>query len=87
MAVPDKVFQQVYGWYQASIDRMLATGSVPVGDRPAAANLLRQALGIVNAAAPPANPDLADFRDNGAAPESIALACEVIAETLAALGT
>ncbi|MEP7296729.1 MAG: DUF6603 domain-containing protein [Burkholderiales bacterium] len=86
MAVPDKVFQQVYGWYQVSIDRMLATGSVPVGDRAAAANLLRQALGIVNAGAPPANPDLADFRDNGAAPESIALACEVIAETLAALG-
>jgi len=35
---------------------------------------------------PAANPDLADFKDNGAAAESLAIACEVIAETLAALG-
>ena len=43
-------------------------------------------LGVLNPAAPPANPDLADFQDNGAAAESLAIACEVIAESLAALG-
>jgi len=43
-------------------------------------------LGVLNPAAPPANPDLAIFKDNGAAAESLAIACEVIAETLAALG-
>ena len=86
MAKPDKVFTQVYAWYKASIERMLAASAIPAGDKPAVEQLIWQVLGVLNPAAPPADPDLADFKDNGAAAESLAIACEVIAETLAALG-
>ena len=86
MAAPDKVFQQVYGWYKASIDRLLAASVIPLADRPAVERMIWQTLGVVNVAPPPANPDLADFNDNAAAPESLAMACQVIAEALAALG-
>ena len=86
MAAPDKVFQQVYAWYKASIDRLLVASPIAEADRPAVELLIWQALGVVNAAAPPASPDLTDFHDNGAAAESLSIACEVIAESLAALG-
>ena len=29
MAAPDKVFQQAYAWYKASIDRLLAASANP----------------------------------------------------------
>jgi hypothetical protein len=86
MALPDTVFQQVYAWYKASIERMLAASPVAPADRAAVAQLIWQTLGVVNPAAPPAAPGFADFRDNGAAADSLALACEIIGETLAALG-
>jgi hypothetical protein len=86
MAAPDKVFTQTYAWYEASIDRLLANSSIPAADRPAVEQVIWQVLGVLNPAAPPAQPDLSDFRDNGAAAGSLAIACEVIAETLAALG-
>ena len=86
MAAPDKVFQQVYAWYKASIDRLLVASPIAEADRPAVELLIWQALGVVNAAAPPAIPDLTDFHDNGAAAESLSIACEVIAKSLAALG-
>src|SRR5512144_1504540 len=86
VAAPDKVFKQTYAWYQASIDQVLAASAIPAGDRAAVKQLIYQMLGVVNAAAPPASPDLADFKDNGAAAESMAIACQVIGETLAALG-
>ncbi|MDN5781830.1 MAG: hypothetical protein L0H23_07375, partial [Luteimonas sp.] len=84
MATPDKVFLQTYAWYQASIDHAL--GTVPAADRDAVRKLIWQALGVPDSAAPPANPDLNNFRDNDAAAESLAIACQVIAESLAALG-
>ncbi|HVP30690.1 MAG TPA: DUF6603 domain-containing protein [Myxococcota bacterium] len=86
MAAPDKVFAQTYAWYKASIDRLLAASAIPAADQPAVRQLVFQILGLANPAAPPAAPDLADFKDNGAAAESLAIACEVIAETLVALG-
>jgi hypothetical protein len=86
MAAPDKVFKQVYAWYQQSIDRLLAASGLPAAEQGQARQLLWQLLGVLNAGAPPANPDLADFRDNGAAAESMAVACNVVGEVLAALG-
>ena len=86
VATPDKVFKQTYAWYKASIDQLLSASAIPAAERPAVAQLLWQVLGVLNSAAPPANPDLSDFRDNGAAAESMAIACQVVSETLAALG-
>ena len=86
MAAPDKVFLQSYAWFQASIERVLATSGIPPAQQPAVKQLVWQLLGVLKPAAPPANPDFADFQDNGAAAESLALACEVIGETLSALG-
>ncbi len=86
MATPDKVFQQTFAWYKASIDRLLAASAIPAADQPAVRQVIWEVLGVVNAAAPPANPQLSDFKDNGAAAESLAIACQVIAETLVALG-
>lgn len=86
MATPDKVFKQAYAWYKASVDKMLSASAIPAGDQPAVEQLVWQVLGVLNPAAPPADPDLSHFRDNGAAAESLAIACNVIAETLVALG-
>lgn len=86
MAVPDKVFTQTYAWFKGSIDRLLVASAIPAAERPAVEALIWQALGVLNLAAPPAIPDLSDFKDNGAAAESLASACQVIAETLAAVG-
>ncbi len=86
MATPDKVFLQTYAWYKAAIDQMIGASAIPAADRPGVAQLIWQVLGLVNPAAPPANPDLSAFKDNGAAAESLAIACEVIGETLSALG-
>jgi Family of unknown function (DUF6603) len=86
MAAPDKVFQQTYTWYNTSVDRLLAASLIPAAEQPAVRQMIWQMLGVLNPAAPPANPDLTDFKDNGAAADSLALACQVIAEALAALG-
>jgi hypothetical protein len=74
MAAPDKVFQQTYAWYRASIERLLAASAIPAADRPAVERMIWEMLGVLNTAAPPANPDLNDFKDTGAAAESMALA-------------
>src|SRR5512135_446373 len=86
MAAPDKVFKQTYAWYTASIDRVIAASAIPAGQQAAVKQIIWQALGVLNPAAPPANPDSADFLDNGAAAESMAIACQIIGETLSALG-
>jgi hypothetical protein len=78
MAKPDKLFTQTYRWFSSAIDRTLA----PI---PTAKPLMWQMLGILNAAAPPADPDLDDFVDGGAHAESLAMAAQIIAESLAAL--
>jgi len=86
MTTPDQVFQQTYAWYQASVARVLSTSPVPAAQAAAVEAMIWQALGVLDAAAPPANPALEDFRDSGADAASLALATTVIAETLAALG-
>jgi hypothetical protein len=78
MAKPDKLFTQTYRWFSSSIDRTLT----PI---PAAKTLMWQMLGILNATAPPADPDLDDFVDGGANAESLAVAAQIIGEALAAL--
>lgn len=85
MSQPDKVFAQTYAWYLSSLERILAASAIPAADQLQVRQLILAILGLVNPAAPPANPDLADFKDNGAAAESLALACQVIGETLSAL--
>src|SRR4051812_45371720 len=87
MATPDPVFLQTYAWYRASVQRLLAGSALPAADRAAVEPLIWQMLGLKNPAAPPGAPDRADFRDNGAAAESIAIACQVLGESLAALTT
>ena len=84
MAAPDKVFKQTYAWYAASIDHLVAT--IPAPQQSAVKEVLWQALGVLDAASPPANPDLTQFKDNGAVAESLAIACQFISETLVALG-
>ncbi len=86
MAAPDKVFKQTYAWYKASIDRVLAASGLSVAQRAQVEPLIWQLLGVLNPAAPPVNPDLTDFKDNGAAAESLAIAATVVAEVLVALG-
>lgn len=87
MATADKVFVQTCAWYKASIDRVLAASTIPAGaDRDAVRQMLWQALGALDPAGPPANPGRGDFRDNGAAAESLGIATQVIAESLTALG-
>jgi hypothetical protein len=85
MATPDKVFKQTYAWYKASIDRVSAN-VVPASAAPAVETMVWQVLGLLNAAAPPADPDISDFRDGGADAASLSVAVEVIGETLTALG-
>ena len=86
MAAPDRAFAQTYAWYRASIDRLVAAAPIAPAQQSAVARVLWQMAGVLNADAPPINPDLNDFRDNGAAAESLAIACEVIGEVLVALG-
>ena len=86
MADPDKVFKQTYAWYKASIDRVLAASGLSVAQQAQVEPLIWQMLGVLNPAAPPVNPDLTDFKDNGAAAESLAIAATVVAEVLVALG-
>ncbi len=84
MAAPDKIFKQTYAWYSASIDHLVAT--VPGPSQKPIKDLLWQALGVLNAASPPANPDLSAFNNSGAVAESLAFACQGISEALVALG-
>ena len=86
MSTPDKIFQQTYTWYKSSIDHLLAASAIPAADQPAVKLLIWQVLGVLDPAAPPVNPQMSDFKDNGAASESLAIACQVIGEALVALG-
>ncbi|HSW27066.1 MAG TPA: hypothetical protein VLJ62_30200, partial [Burkholderiaceae bacterium] len=86
MAAPDRAFAQTYAWYRASIDRLVAAAPIAPAQQSAVARVLWQMAGVLNADAPPISPDLNDFRDNGAAAESLAIACEVIGEVLVAIG-
>ena len=84
MAQPDAVFQKCYSWFRDSVSQ--AVSALPAADRAAAETLIWQMLGLTNANAPlPANPDINDFRDTGATAESLALAAQIVAESLAAL--
>ncbi len=84
MAQPDSVFQQCYSWFRNSVRQ--AVSGLPAAERDDAEKLIWQMLGLLNANAPlPANPDINDFRDTGATAESLALAAQIVAESLAAL--
>lgn len=85
MAKPDKVFKQTYAWFKASLARALAAGPIPAPQRPAVEQLVWQMLGLQNPAAPPADPDLADFKDTNADAHSLAIALQVLGESLVAL--
>lgn len=86
MATPDKVFLQTCAWYEASVDHLLDASPMSAADKAAVRQLIWQALGVLNPVALPTHPDLGDFRDNGAAAESLAIASQIIAESLTALG-
>ena len=85
MATPDKIFEQTYDWFRQSVTRALNASAIPPGQRPQVEQLVWQMLGLKNPAAPPANADLANFNDTNAAAQSIAVAAQVVAESLIAL--
>ncbi len=85
MAKPDRIVKQTYDWYSKAIDRALTASGLAPAERAAVQQLLWRTLGVKNPAAPPNDPDLADFNDTGADAQSIALAAQVTAESLAAL--
>lgn len=86
MTAPDRVFLQAWAWYRESVAQALAASAIPEAQRPAVERVIWELLGVLNAAALPANPQVEDFRDNGAASASLALACTVVGEVLVALG-
>lgn len=83
MAKPDKVFKQTYDWFRAAVSQALS--SIPAGQRQQVEQLVWQMLGVLNPAAPPLDPNIEDFRNNGAAADSLALAAGIVGETLATL--
>ena len=83
MAKPDKVFKQTYDWFRAAVTQ--ATRTLPPGQRVQAEQRVWQMLGVLNPAVPPADPNIEDFKGNGAAAESRAVATGVVGESLAAL--
>jgi hypothetical protein len=85
MAKPDKILEQTYDWLRESVARALNASAIPAGQKAQVEQLVWQMLGLKNPAAPPADPDLSDFNDTGAAGQSIALAAQIVAEALVAL--
>jgi hypothetical protein len=85
VATPDKVFEQTYDWFKQSVTRALNASAIPAGQKAQVEQLVWQMLGLKNPAAPPGDPDLSDFNDTGAAAQSIALASQIVAESLVAL--
>ena len=86
MAEPDRVLKQALAWYKASVSRALTASGLSPGDQAAATTLLWEALGLKNPGAPPANPDLLDFKEHNGAQESLAVAVTIVGEALVALG-
>lgn len=84
MAKPDKLFKQTYSWFKQSVDQTLSHVQ-PANQIPAAQSLVWQMIGVLNSAALPADPDLNDFVDGGANAESLAVAAQIVAESLVAL--
>lgn len=82
MAKPDKVFKQTYDWFRESVNQALS--SVPPAQQAQVEQLVWQMLGVLPAPLPP-DPDLDDFKDTGAASDSLAVAAQIVAESLAAL--
>ena len=86
MAEPDRVLKQAFTWYEASIVRAITASGLSPADQAAVTTLLWDALGLKNPAAPPANPDLVDFKEHNGAQESLAVAATIVGEALVALG-
>ena len=85
MAKPDKVFLQAYSWFKGSVARGLAASGMPAASQAQVESLVWQMLGLLNAGAPPADPNIEDFKDSGADGQSLAQASQVIGESLVAL--
>ncbi|MEO8411770.1 MAG: hypothetical protein ABI478_14480, partial [Propionivibrio sp.] len=85
MAKPDKVFQQAYSWFKGSIERGLAASPLSAAEQSEVESLIWQMLGLLNPAAPPAEPNIEHFRDSGVTGQSLSHASQVIAESLVAL--
>jgi Holliday junction resolvasome RuvABC endonuclease subunit len=83
MAKLDKVFKQTYDWFRAAVTD--AVTGVPAAQRAQVEQLVWQLLGILNPAAPPADPDIDDFAKGGADAESLAVAATIAGESLVAL--
>jgi hypothetical protein len=86
MAEPDRVLKQAFAWYKASIGRAIAASGLSPADQAAVTTLLWEAFGLKAPAAPPANPDLIDFKEHNGARESLAVAATIVGEALVALG-
>jgi len=80
---PDKVFKQTYDWFRAAVTQALS--AIPAGQRPQVEQLVWQMLGVLTPAAPPVDPNIEDFKTNGADAQSLALAAGIVGETLATL--
>lgn len=85
MAKPDKVFQQAYSWFKGSIERGLAASPMSAAEQLQVKSLIWQMLGLLSPAAPPADPNIEDFKDSGVTGQSLSHASQVIAESLVAL--
>ncbi|MGE8165997.1 DUF6603 domain-containing protein [Paraburkholderia sp. NPDC080076] len=83
MSKPDQAFKQVYDWFRTTITHALS--ALPDPQRVDAERLVWQMLGVLDADAPPIDPDLSDFAPNGAHAESLSFAVGVIGEALTAL--
>jgi len=82
VAKPDKVFKQAYDWFRESVNQALS--SVPPAQRAQVEQLVWQMLGVLPSPLP-ADPNIEDFKDTGAAADSLAVAAQIVAESLAAL--
>jgi hypothetical protein len=86
MAEPDRVLKQAFAWYKASIGRALGASGLSLADQTDVTTLLWEAFGLKTPAAPPAIPDLVDFKEHNGAKESLAVAATIVGEALVALG-
>ena len=80
MAAPDRVLKQTYDWFSEAVS--LAVSGLPAANQ--VEQLVWQMLGVVPFPIP-VNPDLNDFKDTGAASDSLAVAAQIIAEALVGL--
>jgi hypothetical protein len=84
---PDPLIRKSYAWFREGLERALAVANVPPAQRAAATGHVLRLVGLNAPGALPAAPELEDFGSTAAAPESIAYAGLVVAESLCAVET